>query len=208
MRVTKFLHSCLLVEDQGKTFLFDPGNFTDEANVLDLNKISNIDYILITHEHADHMFPSLIKKVLEKFPELIIITNNSATAVLENEGITASTETPDFIQTEIIPHEKIFGGEVPQNLKFTVNNLLTHPGDSFAFDQTTKVLALPLQAPWGNVTQAAELGVKLKPEIVLPIHDWHWKDEVRVSIYKRLEDFFNKQGIKFIPLETGISIEL
>lgn len=208
MKVTKFLHSCLLVEDQGKTFLSDPGNFTDEAGVLNLEKISNIDYILITHEHADHMCPPLIKKILEKFPGAKIITNNSAKAVLENEGISAQTEGTDFIQTKVIPHEKIFGAEVPENIKITVNNLLTHPGDSFQFNSTTKVLALPLQAPWGDVTQAAELGAKLKPEIILPIHDWHWKDEVRIGLYKRLEDFFNKTGIKFIPLETGASVEI
>ncbi len=208
MTVTKFLHSCLLVEDGERTFLFDPGNFTDEAGVLNLKKIQNIDYLLITHEHADHMSPSLIKKILDKFPDAKIITNDSARAVLEKEGILVTTETPDFIKTEIIPHEKIFGAGVPKNIKITINSLLTHPGDSFEFNETTKILSLPLQAPWGDVTQAAELAVKLKPEIILPIHDWHWKDEVRVSIYKRLEDFFSKQGIKFIPLETGVPVEV
>lgn len=208
MKVTKFIHSCLLVEDSGKTFLFDPGNYTDQANVLDLNSISKLDYLLITHEHPDHMSTPLIRKVLGKFPGVSIITNTSAQSILRGENIKSGTEAPGFIEIERIPHEKVFGTEVPENVKFTIGNSLTHPGDSFHFSHTSKILALPVQAPWGSLTEAVELATKLKPEIILPIHDWHWRDEARIMLYKRLTDYFSNLGIRFISLETGISTDL
>lgn len=208
MKVTKFVHSCLLVEDSGKTFLFDPGNYTDQANILNLKSINKLDYLLITHEHPDHMYLPLVKKISERFPAVSIITNPSAQLVLKNEGIEISNEVPDFIKMEKIPHEKVFGVEVPENVKFTLNNILTHPGDSFSFSQTSKILALPVQAPWGSLTEAVELATKLKPEIILPIHDWHWRDEARIILYKTLTDYFKSLGIRFVSLGTGVSVEL
>ncbi len=201
MKVTKFIHSCLLIEEAGKTILFDPGNYS--VGALDINSINSLDYLLITHEHPDHMFIPLIKQILAKFPTLQIITNLSAAAVLGKEGILATTQPNKLIQIEVAPHEKIFGGAVPENVLFRVNNLLTFPGDSFQISSTTKVLALPLQAPWGSLTQSVELATKLKPEVILPIHDWHWKDEARETLYKRLEDYSNALGIKFVRLVTG-----
>lgn len=208
MKVTKFVHSCLFVEDSGKTFLFDPGNYTDQANILNLKSINKLDYLLITHEHPDHMYIPLVRKISERFPAVSIITNPSAQLVLKNEGFEVSGEIPDFIKMEDIPHEKIFGSEVPENVKFIINSILTHPGDSFSFSKTSKILALPVQAPWGSLTEAVELATKLKPEIILPIHDWHWRDEARIMLYKRLTDYFSNLGIRFISLETGISINL
>jgi L-ascorbate metabolism protein UlaG (beta-lactamase superfamily) len=65
-----------------------------------------------------------------------------------------------------------------------------------------------MQAPWGDLTEAVELAVRLKPEIVVPIHDWHWKDEVRTGIYSRVEAYLKSQQITFIPLQTGVSVEI
>ena len=202
MQVTKYLHSCLLVEDAGKKFLFDPGNYTAEANALNLDQIDQLDYLLITHEHQDHMYIPLIKMILSKFPSLLIITNHSAKEILAKEGINASTEPTDLIKVEPVPHEKVFGGEPPANILFKINDF-TDPGDSFHLNTSTRVLALPIQAPWGSLTQAVELAVSLKPEVVLPIHDWHWNDMARVAFYKRLENYFANMGIKFIALKTA-----
>ncbi|MDO8655088.1 MAG: MBL fold metallo-hydrolase, partial [bacterium] len=51
MKITKYVHSCLLVEEQGKTALIDPGNYTFQSKALDLRYIEKLDFVLITHEH-------------------------------------------------------------------------------------------------------------------------------------------------------------
>ena len=50
MQITKFGQCCLLIEVAGKRILTDPGRFS-----VSQNDVSNIDIILITHEHADHL---------------------------------------------------------------------------------------------------------------------------------------------------------
>ena len=208
MKLTKYLHSCLLLEEGGKTILIDPGNYTYDAKVFPLETFKNLDYIFITHEHMDHMHVPFIKELLLKLPNVIISTNSQAVATLAKEGISATTDLPDFATVEVIPHEDVFGIEVPLNSEFTFMNTFTHPGDSFQSTKTARIFALPMQAPWGSLTEAINHVMKLKPEIVVPIHDWHWRDEVRVGLYKKVEEYLKSQNITFIPLETGKVVEL
>lgn len=203
MQVTKYIHSCLFLEEAGKTILIDPGNYTYQAQVLTLDSIKNLDYLLITHEHADHFYLPFIKEILSKFPDVKIMTNNSVVNLLSKEEISASSEGNEFIKLEAVPHEKVWGSNPPENLLFTINNQFTDPGDSHHFESLTRVLALPVQAPWGSTTDAVNLAEKLKPEVIIPIHDWHWHDQAREAMYKRLADYFAKIGIKFIPMMTG-----
>ena len=97
--------------------------------------------------------------------------------------------------------------EPPENTVFTVFNKLVHPGDSHHFTSTGDILALPLQAPWGSTSAAVAKALEQKPKVILPIHDWHWKDAVRKGMYARLQPFFKEHGIEFKGLETGESIE-
>lgn len=208
MKISKHLHSCLLIEDQGKTIIMDPGIFTYNEKALYIESLQQLDYILITHEHFDHMFIPLIKQLIEKFPSTKIVTNHSASSLLEKEGIKALTESDEFIKLQDAPHERLWDSEVPQNVLITVGNRLTHPGDSFNFAASNEILCLPIQAPWGSTTAAVEKAIKLKPKFIIPIHDWMWKDGIRTTMYERLTDFFAKHNILFKGLETGQIVEV
>lgn len=208
MKISKHVHSCLLVEDEGKKFLFDPGNYTFEENALNITYIDTLDYLLITHEHPDHMCIPLIKDIIAKFPQVKIITNDSAVELLRKKGIQATSEGDELIKLEEVPHERVFSGEPPKNVMITINNKLTDPGDSHHFQTSSPILALPIQAPWGHTTAAVELAKALKPRIIIPIHDWHWNDKARQVMYRRLEEFFKPLGIRFVGLETNRVIEL
>ncbi len=208
MKITKYLHSCLLIEEQGKQILIDPGQFTYQEKVLDSNKLEKLDYILITHEHFDHCYLPFIHELVQKFPGVKIISNPSVVALLQKEDLQASTTGNEFIEIENVPHEDTVISAPPANVLFRVFNQLTHPGDSHHFTLQTPILALPVQAPWGSMTDAIKLAIKLKPKVIIPIHDWHWKDEVREGMYKRLEEYFRQFGIEFKAAETGIGIEV
>lgn len=208
MKVTKFIHSCLLVEEDRKRILIDPGNYTREAGVLNISSLETLDYLLITHEHADHMDVSLLREIIAKFPNIKVMSNNSVAALLGKEGIKVSTESDQMVKMESVPHEKVFGSNPPENVMITIADKLVDPGDSHHFQTKTPILALPIQAPWGSLTQAVELAERIKPQIILPIHDWHWSDKAREILYKRLEDYFAKLGIKFIPLQIGQPVSI
>lgn len=208
MKITKFIHSCVLVEDNGKTVLFDPGNYTRESNLLDLSKIDRLDAIAITHEHMDHMDIPLIKQIVTKFPNTPIFGNTSIKGILEKEGISVNTEGNDFIKMMPVPHEKIFMGPSPLNDMITFNGKFATPGDSLTFNSCPDVLALPVQAPWGSTTWACETALKVKPKYIVPIHDFHWKDTVKTAMYNRLEQYFAQYGITFLKPQDGISLEI
>jgi len=213
MKISKHVHSCLLIEEAGMVFLFDPGNYTSDEKALDLEKITQLDYLLITHEHQDHMDLGLIKEILAKFPEVKIFSNSSVAEILGNPpaggGIEVQTKGDDLVTLEEVPHEKIFmSNTVAKNVMFIIAGKFSHPGDSHHFETSSEILALPVQAPWGSTTDAVELAVKLNPKIIIPIHDWHWNEKARKSMYQRLEEYFKPLGIGFIGLETGEVIEV
>jgi L-ascorbate metabolism protein UlaG (beta-lactamase superfamily) len=208
MKISKHLHSCLLIENLGTTVLIDPGIFTYNEKALDIASLQNLHYILITHEHPDHMHIPFIQELLAKFPDVKIITNPSAANVLERQNITSLTEGNEIVTIHEAPHEKLWDVDVPQNMVVNVFNRLTHPGDSLHLTTTNDILCLPIQAPWGSTTAAVEKALELKPKIIIPIHDWMWKDDFRTTMYQRLTQFFAKHEIDFKSLETGQIIEV
>lgn len=209
MKLSKHLHSCFLVEDQDTTFLFDPGIFSYQEKALDITKLEKLDYILITHEHPDHMHVPFVKELVEKFPTVKIITTQSAVDILKKENISAINEGDDTVTIETVPHEDLPDlTKPPENALITVLGKIASPGDSHHFSTTVDVLALPIGAPWGSTTDAVKLALTLKPKVIIPVHDWMWKDVIRQGMYQRLLGFFKEKGIAFKALETGEEIDV
>jgi len=208
MRITKHLHSCLLIQDDTHSILIDPGVFTYQDKALDSKKLNSLDYILVTHEHPDHFHLPLIKDLVKQFPKVTIISNKSVVALLKQEGIIGTTMGTEKILLEESPHEALWDTKAPANVMFHIDGLLTHPGDSHHFTRTNDVLALPLQAPWGSTADAVKLALQLKPKIIIPIHDWMWKDGIRQAMYQRLQDFFKQKGIDFKTEEINKPINI
>lgn len=205
MKITKLVHSCLLVEENNIVVLIDPGSYSLEEKALSVHDFEKLDYLLITHEHADHFNINFVKAIQVKFPHLSIITNKSVVDLLKMENVYATFLGNKFIEIFPASHEHIFGIDTPpENVMFKLFGKLLHPGDSKQFVQTPEILALPIQAPWGNTTELLEHAANLNPKIVIAIHDWHYRPEAREGIYSRASDFFNNKGIAFHGIERGI----
>ena len=117
-------------------------------------------------------------------------------------------EGENNIAIENAPHEILFGGRGAENFLFNISGKLTHPGDSLQFSESHYVLALPVQAPWGSFVASVEKAIALKPKIVIPIHDWHWKDTARRRMYETAKQYLAGKGIEFHGLETGEMLEI
>lgn len=205
MKITKFVHSCLLVEMPApinRTALFDPGSFSS----IDVDALEFLDDIIITHIHQDHFDIDLVKRLVSKFPQVHITAPDEVVALLAQESIAATSAASDGIALFDSPHEVIrpfYPSEPPQEIGVHYLGLLSNPGDSHSFTETKAVLALPVQAPWGSVLDATKLALELKPKFIVPIHDWHWSDAARADIYNNLENIFAEQGITFIKAVNG-----
>jgi L-ascorbate metabolism protein UlaG (beta-lactamase superfamily) len=70
MKITKFGHCCLLIDEKSLRILIDPGKYSDGQN-----SITNIDVVLITHEHQDHLHVDSVKSIIANNPSVRIMTN-------------------------------------------------------------------------------------------------------------------------------------
>lgn len=205
MKITKLVHSCLLVEmpdPVNRTALFDPG----VMSTVDVDSLQFLDDIFITHGHSDHYDPEVIAQLVAKFPSVRITAPAEVVQDLAGRGITASSNPPEGVSFFDSPHEAIrpyFDSDPPQEIGIHYLDSLTHPGDSHSFNETKSILALPVQAPWGSLRDAVALGLRLKPQYIIPIHDWHWSDQARAGAYQTMEKLFAAQGITFIVPESG-----
>lgn len=210
MKITKLEHSCLLVEmpaPVNRTALFDPGTMSEPY--VNVDSLEYLDDIFITHSHGDHMSIPLIKKLLEKFPEVRITGPREVVAQLKDENVYATNEEYDGVKFFDSPHEEVQPMfPRPEEIGVHYLDLLTHPGDSHSFNETKAVLALPVQAPWGATVKAAKLALELKPKYIVPIHDWHWRPEAKQSIYNSLEKLFKEHDITFLKMENGEPVVL
>lgn len=207
MKITKFVHACLLVETPDRVALFDPGVMSEAA--LDVGALTRLDDIFITHVHGDHCSSKLLKKLLAKFPTVHITSTQEVVDSLAKEGIKATTSLPATAVLFDSPHEAVepmFPS--PQQIGVHYLNQFSHPGDGHSFTETMSILALPVTGPWGSTVNAVKLGLKLKPQHIVPIHDWHYRDEARTGMYDNLERIFGEAGITFHKLETGKPVEV
>lgn len=211
MRITKFVHSCLLVESTGINVLIDPGNFTWSSHLLQVNKLPSLDSVVITHEHPDHYDENGLKKIAHRFPHAVIVTNNSLAEKI------AALKLPNPVHAGSDDNLVVFEAaheplplDIPNVLNIGVHiaDRLTHPGDSYAFTHTREILALPLTAPFASFRDAMDTIVKLKPKIVLPLHDWEWHKVARESRYSFAKKLLKKHKIEFIELENAEPVEL
>lgn len=212
MKITKYGHSCVLVETANRVGLFDPGNFAWMTESFDISKIDRLDDIIITHEHADHVYLPFLQTVLEKFPNVSILTTETVSQQLNEQGITATVTTqPNEHQTLFAAEHESIAPLAPwplQNIGVHYADVFTHPGDSHHFSETKKVLALPITAPWGTTPDALHLVETLKPEYVLPIHDYLWRPEVRDYFYQGIQAYCESQSATFLAAVDGQPIEI
>ena len=55
MKITKYPQSCCLIEYKGKTILNDPGKYLYAMTEEKPEDFRNINLILFTHDHGDHI---------------------------------------------------------------------------------------------------------------------------------------------------------
>jgi L-ascorbate metabolism protein UlaG (beta-lactamase superfamily) len=203
MKITKLGHSSLLVKEGKAVLAVDPGKFG--AAFKDQN---NINAVILSHEHFDHLDVALIKSILKNNPKAIVVSNSAVGAILEKEGI-AFTKVEDHENTtiagvtiEAFGNEHVLFGEGRgkcQNTGYLIAGKLFFPGDAYAVpEKLVAVLALPVGGPWLNRKDVIEYMEKVRPRAYLPIHDGFDTDLPELS--KLIAE---KTKIKFIPLPIG-----
>lgn len=212
MKITKLGHCCLIIEIKGKRFLTDPGGYTTAQN-----EVKNIDCIVISHEHTDHLHIESLKIVLKNNPKAIVVCNASVGKILDKEGIEyKKVEDGESIMIDDIEisghgvkHAPIYKDyEQVENTGYFFDKKLFYPGDAFYNPGIpVDILAFPVSAPWCKISESVDYVLEVKPRIAFPVHDGNL---IRTQgIIKRLPElYFPRHGIKYVSLEIGKEIEI
>lgn len=166
----------MLLDTGSARLLFDPGTFS--AGFEDLR---DLDAILITHQHFDHLDG-------ERLPELVAL--NPAAALIVDSGSFEETAKLGLDAEQVRPGDHltlggaevtVVGGEhaiihpsvsMPPNVGYVVGDgAFYHPGDAlFVPEQKIDVLGLPTAAPWLKLGEAVDFLRAVAPRVAVPIH--------------------------------------
>ncbi len=180
MIITKLGHCALVLDVNGTRILTDPGSFSAPAQEAQ----TNINIILITHEHQDHFHVDSIKKILMMNPSAVVVTNSAVAAIIASENLNCTVNVVGDGQTMTVNGILIegFGKDhalvyppnmgLVENTGYFVANKFYFPGDNFHNPgKAVDVLALPVAGPWMKSSEAVDFAKLIKARIAFGVHD-------------------------------------
>lgn len=213
MKLTKYGHSCLLLEESGARILIDPGVFSRG-----FESQTGVNAVLITHQHPDHLAPDNLVSLLSNNPDVLVYADEGSAEVLKQDtrlpkvqtvragdrfeiaGVEIAVEGADHA----LIHPDISG--IP-NVGYRIADRFFYPGDAFTTPAApVEVLALPLGAPWLKVAEVVEYLRLVRPKIAVPVHDAVLAmPDMHEGIIRRLTAH---QGTELRVVPNGDSIEV
>jgi L-ascorbate metabolism protein UlaG (beta-lactamase superfamily) len=207
MKISKYLHSCLVFELDGYKLLFDPGKFTFAEGEVTPAMFKDVNSIIITHIHPDHLDIDNLKEIV-RLSGAAIYTNAQVSEPLHKEGIEHTVWEegtyqvgPFKLQAFPVVHELIMDNPLPQMTGFLINDKVLHPVDSMEDAllkyQGIELLIMVSMAPFANEPTISAFADKLQPKQILPVHDGYAKEFFIKQRYEAYTKHFDRLGIKF-----------
>jgi len=156
MRLTKYGHSCLLVEEGPARLLLDPGTLSGG-----FEELEGLTAVLVTHQHGDHLDLQRPRMLLDRNPggPGALRRGQRRAARRGRRGGRGRTRRGGTGgrrgrgarrgRDHAVIHPDI---PVVPNVGYLVGGRLFHPGDAFTPPgRPVEVLAVPAGAPWLKV---------------------------------------------------------
>lgn len=219
MRVTKYLHSCLLVEEAGTRLLIDPGRFSFAEGRVTTEDFGPVDAVAITHNHPDHADAEALAEIVRRTGARVVGNCETADA-LRRHGLDVTVVEDGEHRIGALPlvavsadHEAILADHTPRNTAYLVGGRVLHCGDSLhprllAY-RGVELSAVPVMAPYLTERAVAGFVAQLGPGAVLPVHDGYARDFFIRQRYDTYQLYMKQLGITFHRLiEPGDSVTL
>lgn len=212
MRVTKFEHATLRIDQNHETLLIDPGSFTTP-----LTDLSDLVAVVITHEHPDHWTPEQLDRILRAAPGTPVFGPAGVAAAAEGYEITVvapgdTVQAGEFTLTFFGGTHAVIHSSIPtiDNLGVLVDGELYYPGDSYAVPEGIEVgtLAAPLGGPWLKIGEAIDYVLATKPRRAFGTHDMTLSVVGKGMHRQRLQWATEQNGGEFFILEPGESLDI
>lgn len=216
MKFTKYTQSCVLVQTRSKRILIDPGYLDYNDKYLE-DEWKDVDAILVTHKHKDHIHIPAVLALIEKGAKLYTSKEVLDTYSELNGEIVKVGDLFDIdgLKVEVVKAVHGFipslkgGNEINENIGFILDDSSTRAyftSDSICFDNNYKcdVLFIPV-CGHGLVFDpfsAKEFAKMVQAKLVIPIHYDNPKFPADLEL---VEDEFSELNYKFV--KTGESFE-
>jgi L-ascorbate metabolism protein UlaG (beta-lactamase superfamily) len=210
MRLTKFGHSCLLVEEGQARILLDPGTLSGGFEALE-----GLTAVLFTHQHADHLDPERLRGLLDRSPRARVLSDQGSAGPLGEAGVevevVADGQELDVggVAVRVAGRDHaVIHPDIPviPNVGYLVGGRLFHPGDAFtAPGAPVEVLAVPAGAPWLKVAEPVDYLRAVRPRVAVPVHDKVLSEVGRSLHFGQLERL---GGTSLRVLDDGAPTEL
>ncbi len=206
MQITHLGHAAVLVETGAARILIDPGNFSDAWHGL-----TDLDAILVTHKHPDHLDPEHLPALLTANPaaklyvEPSIDDQPSASPLAPEEQVAVG----DVLITAVGGQHALIHRDIPRlgNVGYVLRSegqpSLFHPGD--ALDTTPDgidILAVPAYGPWAAMKETIDFVRAVGALEGFPIHDELLSDRGRGLILNRVNEM---TGTRCVDLRGGVT---
>jgi L-ascorbate metabolism protein UlaG (beta-lactamase superfamily) len=173
MHITRYGHSCLLVEDDDARLLLDPGVFSRGFEGL-----RGLTGVLVTHQHADHLDLDRLAALLEANPDARLHCDEGSAPQLDRQphSVVRDGDVLDLgtsVQVLGAQHAVIHP-DLPRipNVGFLIGGRFFTPGDALTVpDSDVEILGLPTAAPWLKLSEAVDLLRAVRPRVAFPVHD-------------------------------------
>lgn len=212
MRLTKFEHAALLLEQSGKKLFVDPGSFTTP-----ITEASDTVAVVITHEHADHWTPDQLNRILEASPDAVIYGPEGAVAAAAGFAVTRvdpgdTVQAGPFVLRFFGGRHAVIHSSIPviDNVGVLINDVLYYPGDSFAVPEGVEVdvLAVPAGAPWLKIGESMDYVLEVKPKRAFATHEMVLSVTGKNLANDRLAWATAQGGGEYFALQPGDTLDL
>lgn len=174
MKITKYPQSCLKIDRNDRTIMFDIGSFaTAKYSVADFGKL---DAVIFTHRHSDHLDLDVIDELHAN--GVAIYGNSDVAEAIGKDFVEIVEEEEELVIAGFKISAKhmehcllVDGSKTVPNTGFVIEDKILVPGDSVEpGDLKLEVGALPIFGPDITFHDAYRMALDIGAKLVIPIH--------------------------------------
>ncbi|MCS5478820.1 MBL fold metallo-hydrolase [Corynebacterium sp. YIM 101645] len=208
MKITRRYHSCVELSEGQTSVIIDPGSFEVPEN------LAEVDAVLVTHIHPDHVDAAALTAARGKNPQLAVYGPAELAGRVDFPYTTVRDgDTFEVGALHIAVHESAHGTvthstPLPENLGFLINGRVLHTGDSFPELDGVEVALVPVSAPWLKMLDVEDYLRTNRPTRFIGVHDGIDND-FGLNLRRRLLGALAEEhSLEYLPLRPGESVEV